>query len=181
MFHPELRETTHVNPNVRYMLHVGTELDVARQEVEVPGTHLARLPTARFLRSKGDQKMSSNTPSWQNHLRTVLSGRLFEAAQCFATVALFGVICLMYPQIQGSTDSSRRTSSPPPPPCTLPPSWGPEMEPRYPFSAWVRDVRSWEELESLICAQRRAHKVFAQLTTSAKELAQDIPLSLIHI
>ena len=68
------------------------------------------------------------------------------------------------------------SSSPPPPPCTLPPSWGPEMEPRYSFSAWVRDVRSWEEIESLTCAQRRAHKVFAQLTVSAKELVQDIPV-----
>ena len=50
------------------------------------------------------------------------------------------------------------------------------MEPRYPFSHWVRDVRAWEERENLICAQRRAHKVFAQLTASAKELVQDIPI-----
>ena len=34
----------------------------------------------------------------------------------------------------------------------------------------------WEENESRICAQRRAHKVFAQLTTSAKELVQDVPV-----
>ena len=75
MFHHEHKETTHVNPNVRPALHVGTELDVARQEVEVPGTHLARLPTARFLRSKGDQKMSSNTPSWHCLLYTSPSPR----------------------------------------------------------------------------------------------------------
>ena len=50
------------------------------------------------------------------------------------------------------------------------------MEPRYSFSSWVRDVRSWEESESRICAQRRAHKVFAQLTSSARELVQDIPV-----
>ena len=100
------------SPNAPDIFPRETKPQAFWQEVEVSGTHLVREPAARRLKGKGGHKMPSDTPSMQNQFWIIFPRRILEATYCFAAVALFGLMCLMYPQIQSGTDSSRRTSSP---------------------------------------------------------------------
>ncbi|CAE8619736.1 unnamed protein product [Polarella glacialis] len=55
-----------------------------------------------------------------------------------------------------------------------PPSWGPEMEARYPFRHWSRDVLVWTILTDMDPA-RKAAAVILQLRGGAEELARGLP------
>ncbi|CAE8605145.1 unnamed protein product [Polarella glacialis] len=55
-----------------------------------------------------------------------------------------------------------------------PPSWGPELEARYPFRHWSRDVLVWTILTDMDAA-RKAAAVILQLRGGAEELARGLP------
>ena len=56
-----------------------------------------------------------------------------------------------------------------------PPSWGPEMESRYPFRHWSRDVMVWSVLNSDLDSRRKCAAVILQLRGGAQELVRGLP------
>jgi len=60
-----------------------------------------------------------------------------------------------------------------------PPSWAPDMEPRYTFAMWQRDVLLWTIANSDLDPHRQAALLLQQLRGGARELTRDLPMNVI--
>ena len=80
----------------------------------------------------------------------------------FASLA---VLCCMQPALGGQGNVSGRG----------PPAWSPEMETRYPFRNWSRDIMVWSILNSDLDARRKCAAVILQLRGGAEELVRALP------
>ena len=56
-----------------------------------------------------------------------------------------------------------------------PPAWGPEMESRYSFRHWARDIMVWSILNSDLDARRKCAAVILELRGGAEELVRGLP------
>ena len=61
----------------------------------------------------------------------------------------------------------------------LPPVWAPDMEPRYTFGQWQRDVLLWTISNEDIEAHRQAAMLLQVLRGGARELTRDLPDNII--
>ena len=55
----------------------------------------------------------------------------------------------------------------------VPPSWGPEVQTKYPFRAWCRDVCLWD-FRTTLDVDKRGPAVVAHLTGTAHSLMMDM-------
>ena len=86
----------------------------------------------------------------------------------FNVVCTLGWLCNMYNGHGSSSNSSR-----------VPPAWAPDMEPRYTFAMWQREVLLWTVANSDLEPHRQAALVLQQLRGGARELTRDLPVNVI--
>ena len=87
--------------------------------------------------------------------RTIVTGTVFlYSFFAFNVLCTLGWLCLMY---SGSSSNSSR----------VPPSWAPDMEPRYTFAMWQREVLLWAVANSDLESHRQAALVLQQLRGGA--------------
>jgi hypothetical protein len=92
---------------------------------------------------------------------------MFVAANALIILAL--LVC-MYPGNQGHNGSAAGR---------LPPVWAPDMEPRYTFGQWSRDVLLWSISNEDIEPHRQAAMSLQVLRGGARELTRDLPDNII--
>ena len=79
-------------------------------------------------------------------------------------LASLGVIGYMQPGGNSLHGSTRQ-----------PPAWSPEIESRYPFRHWARDIMVWSILNSDLDPRRKCAAVILQLRGGAEELVRGLP------
>lgn len=77
--------------------------------------------------------------------------------------------CVCHMMGHGSSHGSSRT----------PPAWAPDMEPRYTFAMWQREILLWTIANSDLEPHRQAALVLQQLKGGARELTRDLPMQVI--
>ena len=55
-----------------------------------------------------------------------------------------------------------------------PPTWSPEMESRYPFRDWVRDVFLWTQATTLTSEQQMVAAIILRLGGAARQMANQM-------
>ena len=117
--------------------------------------------TARRLEEVVNDEGGGSSPAWWLAFHAI-------------TTAASGAACCVLPNLMvpggggGSGGSWRR-----------PPAWGPEMESRYPFRFWSRDLLNWAILNNDLTPPRQAAAVLGELRGGAQEFAREIPPNII--
>ena len=87
-------------------------------------------------------------------------------------VGILGCLCHMHHGNHGGGGSHMGSSR-------NPPAWAPDMEPRYTFAMWQRDILLWAVANSDLEPHRQAALLLQQLRGGARELTRDLPIGVI--
>ena len=95
------------------------------------------------------------------------------------TILFVAINALIISAILGCMYAGNGQGNHPGPAGRLPPVWAPDMEPRYTFGQWQRDVLLWSISNEDIEAHRQAAMLLQVLRGGARELTRDLPDNII--